>query len=46
MYKLGKRGLLVVYNKKKVYLLNQLDYEDYTLPDVSTILHLNPINEE
>lgn len=32
MYKLGNKALLVVYNKKKAYLLNQLDYEDYQLP--------------
>jgi len=26
MYKLGGRGVLVVYNKQHVYLLNQRDY--------------------
>jgi len=46
MYKLGGRGMLVIYNKKIVYLLNQLDYEDYTLPDISNIVHLQELNNE
>ena len=29
MYKLGGKGMLVVYNKKTVYLLDKLGYEDY-----------------
>ena len=32
MYKLGEKGLLVVNNKRRAYLLNQLDYEDYQFP--------------
>ncbi len=42
MYKIGNKGLIVVYNKRRAYLLSQLDYEDFTLPDLSTIIHLTP----
>lgn len=40
LYKLETRALLVVYNRNRAYLLNQIDYEDYTLPEPSSILHL------
>jgi hypothetical protein len=26
MYKFGDRGILVIYNKQRVYVLNQIDY--------------------
>lgn len=40
LYKLETRALLVVFNRNRAYLLNQIDYEDYTLPEPSSILHL------
>lgn len=30
----------MVFNRNRAYLLNQIDYEDYTLPEPSSILHL------
>lgn len=42
MYKIGGKGLLVVYNKRRAYLLSKLDYEDFKFPDLSTIIHLAP----
>jgi hypothetical protein len=40
LYQLETRALLVVFNKNRAYLLNQIDYEDYTLPEPSSIIHL------
>jgi hypothetical protein len=43
LYQLETRALLVVFNKNRAYLLNQIDYEDYTLPEPSSIIHLQQI---
>ena len=43
MYKFGDRGILVIYNKQRVYVLNQIDYQDYSLPEISTIIHLEQL---
>lgn len=40
LYQLETRALLVVFNKNRAYLLNQIDYDDYTLPEPSSIIHL------
>ena len=45
MYKLGDKGLLVINNKRKAYLLGQLDYEDFQFAETSSIMHLVPLND-
>lgn len=40
LYQLETRALLVIFNKNRAYLLNQIDYDDYTLPEPSSIIHL------
>ena len=40
MYKLQDKAILVIYGKKKIYLLNEVDYQDYELPYYSTIFHI------
>lgn len=34
---------MVIYNTKKALLLNTIDYEDYTLPYPSSIIHLQEL---
>jgi hypothetical protein len=43
MYKLNGKGLIVVYNKNTVYLLTEKDYQDYNLPETSSITHLEEL---
>lgn len=40
MYPLGQKALLVVHNKQRAYLLDQQGYTDLTLPELSSIVHL------
>jgi hypothetical protein len=44
MYALGQKGLLVVYNKPMVFLLDKIGYTNYELPEASSIVHLTELN--
>lgn len=46
LYQLETRALLVVFNKNRAYLLNQIDYDDYTLPEPSSIVHLQQTGKD
>lgn len=46
MYKLENKALLVIFNKNRAYLLNEIDYEDYTFSEISSIVHLQETGKD
>lgn len=41
---MGSKGLMVIYNKKKAYLLGETGYEVFEFDSPSTVVHLTTIN--
>ena len=46
MYRLQDKALLVVFNRNKAYLLSEVQYEDYSLPEISSIIHLQQTQKD
>jgi len=46
LYKVGKKGLLVIYNKRIAYLLGPNSYEKYYFKEPETIVHLAALSPD
>lgn len=46
MYKLETKALLVIYNRKEAFLLDQNGHTKYTFDQDSSLVYLSPVNDD